>query len=416
MSKIPVWRAGFELEVILGDLGEPRFERGMLDDGPMDEASPAYCRAVAAALRERTGHAWSAPTSSRQRPGFYVVPEYGLDPLHWPMGRVAGVELLTPPLPLDEADAVRTEIIDAIEEIDGDFNFIPDEYTQDCGWHVNIDAGDALKLDPHRFIVGVDELLLLVRNDRLFTRYTGLQRHAVGVPLLRHLAQDPTAKFLQGASLGKLLNDRGGRDKGYAANFDKLLKGYIELRHFSADSFFNGPRLEQQLDRIPAALEVWFNQGGPFDDAFRRKFMVLSQWLAGIREKISWQLQPGIVVAQGHVQFADEPVGQIVADGLVELNLLGNAEYNYIATIRDIALPDIPEAVALLALDLAELSNLGIERAASPNKSFQGAVAQLANRLKGDPSLSSESQLVELMDAQSKRQETHLRWQPQASE
>src|SRR3546814_17596973 len=69
----------------------------------------------------------SAPTKSPQRPGFYVVPEYGLDPLNWPECRLAGVELLTPPLPLDEAEAVRTELYEAIYEIDGDFNFFRSE-------------------------------------------------------------------------------------------------------------------------------------------------------------------------------------------------------------------------------------------------------------------------------------------------
>ncbi|MFX9858905.1 hypothetical protein ABTP71_18460, partial [Acinetobacter baumannii] len=91
-----------------------------------------------------------------------------------------------------------------------------------CGWHINIDAGDGYRLDPDRFILGVDELLLLANNDRLFSRYTGLQRHAVGVPLLRHLAQDPEGKFLLGTALGNLLDASAGRDKGYAANFGKL--------------------------------------------------------------------------------------------------------------------------------------------------------------------------------------------------
>ncbi len=219
----------------------------------MDEASPAFCRAFAAKLRDRTGRAWSAPSGTPKQPGFYVVPEYGLDPLNWPEDRLTGVELLTPPLPLDEAETVRAELIEAIYEIDGDFNFVENDHTANCGWHINIDAGKGHRLDPDRFIVGVDELLLLANNDRLFSRYTALQRHAVGVPLLRHLAHDPTGKFLLGSALGNLLEARAGRDKGYAANFAKLDKGYLELRHFSAESFFNGPHLTEQLERIPAA-------------------------------------------------------------------------------------------------------------------------------------------------------------------
>jgi hypothetical protein len=90
----------------------------------MDEASPAFCRALAAQRRERTGRTWSAPSGSPQRPGFHVVTEYGLDPLNLPADRLAGVELLTPPLPLSEAETVRRELIDAIVAIDGDFNFL----------------------------------------------------------------------------------------------------------------------------------------------------------------------------------------------------------------------------------------------------------------------------------------------------
>ena len=64
----------------------------------------------------------------------------------------------------DDAETVRSEFIDAIYEIDGDCNSRADEQTGDCGWHINIDAGDGHRLDPDRFIVGVDELLLLARN------------------------------------------------------------------------------------------------------------------------------------------------------------------------------------------------------------------------------------------------------------
>lgn len=407
MSAIPSWRAGFELEVILGDLGEPRFERELRKHGPMDQASSTFCQAFAAKLRERTGRSWSAPSRSPQRPGFYVVPEYGLDPLNWPEDRFAGVELLTPPLPLDDAEMVRTELFEAIYEIDGDFNFFDNEHTANCGWHINIDAGDGFRLDPDRFILGVDELLLLANDDRLFSRYTALQRHAVGVPLLRHLAHDPTGKFLLGSALGNLLDGRAGRDKGYAANFAKLLKGYVELRHFSAESFFNGPPLTEQLERIPAAFEVWPAHSHPFEQAFRRKFVLLARWLARARAKLAWNLTQGLVAAEGRVHFDGEPIGHLMANGLVELNLFGHGEYDYVATIRDIALSDIPEAVALLALDLAELYNLGIRQRASSNTSFQRAVLQLAAQLRKEHGLSSSAQLEELAHAEKLRREMH---------
>ena len=407
MSAIPSWRVGFELEVILGDLGDPRFERELREGEPMDEASPAFCRVFASKLRERTGRTWSAPSKAPQRPGFYVVPEYGLDPLNWPEGRLAGVELLTPPLPLEEAETIRTEHCEVIYEIDGDFNFFASEHTDGCGWHINIDPGDGFRLDPDRFILGVDELLLLANNDRLFSRYTGLQRHAVGVPLLRHLAQDPKGKFLLGTALRNLLDATAGRDKGYAANFAKLLKGYVELRHFSAESFFNGPHLIEQLERIPAAFEVWPAHSHPFEQAFRRKFLLLSRWLARTRNKLTWDLTHGLVAASGRVHFAGEPLGHLKADGLLELNLYGHGEYEYVATIRNIVLSDIPEAIALLALDLAELHNFGVRQRASSNKAFQRAMLQLAGQLRKVPGLSSSAQLEELAKAETLRRAMH---------
>ncbi|KAJ8139405.1 hypothetical protein OY671_007382 [Metschnikowia pulcherrima] len=407
MSAIPSWRAGFESEVILGDLGEPRFERESRHGDAMDEASPAFCRVFAAKLRERTGRAWSAPSRPPQRPGFYVVPEYGSDPSNWPEDRLAGVESSTPPSPLDEAELVRTELYDAIYEIDGDFNFFDSDHTANCGWHINIDAGDGFQLDPDRFILGVDESSSLANNARLFSRYTALQRHAVGVPLSRHSAHDPTGKFSSGSALGNLLEAHAGRDKGYAANFAKSLKGYVESRHFSAESFFNGPHLIEQLERIPAAFAVWPAHSHPFEQAFRRKFSSLSHWLARARCKSAWDQTQGSVAAEGRVHFAGEPLGHLMANGLVELNSFGHGDYEYIATIRDIVLSDIPEAVALLALDLAELTNLGVRQRASRNKSFQRAVSQLAGQSRKDPGLSSSAQLEELANAEKSRRKMH---------
>lgn len=72
----------------------------------------------------------------------YVVPEHSFDPLGWPEDRLTAVELLTPPLPFEDADVVRRQIAGAIFEIDGDFNVERSQVTDDCGWHINIDAGE----------------------------------------------------------------------------------------------------------------------------------------------------------------------------------------------------------------------------------------------------------------------------------
>src|SRR3546814_2958573 len=87
-----------------------------------------------------------------------------------------------------------------------------------------MDAGDGYRLVPDRVILGVDELLLRANNDRLFSRYTGLQRHAVGVPLLRHLAQDPQGKFLLGTALGNLLDASAGRSEEHTSELQSLMR------------------------------------------------------------------------------------------------------------------------------------------------------------------------------------------------
>jgi len=394
MAEKAIWRAGFEVEVVLGHLNIPRFQRELEAGGAMDRASHAYCQAVAALLRQHTGRRWMAPRRSSSKPGYYVISEYGLDPLYWPEDRLAGVELLTPPLPLPEADSVRREIIRAIDEIDGEFNFWPSDVTADCAWHINIDPGEEHNLDPEAFIVGVDELLLLSRNDRLFSKYAGLQRHSVGFSVLRHLDQDPQGKLLR-PTLPILLSAHAGRGKSFAANFDKLLRGYLELRHFSAASFFDGPSLIEQLERILPAMEVPFNQTALLGDLFFKKFMVLATWLASTRERISWQVGPfNLMQAEGLVSFDDAPIGTILFDGSAELHLHGRKRYDHIAALRGFELPDVAEAVALLALDLAELRNFGAARKPSSSKVFQNEIVRLANVLKADPELSSDHQLA----------------------
>lgn len=211
--------------------------------------------------------------------------------------------------------------------------------------------------------------------------------------------------MLGGLALDNLLHDCAGRDKGYAANFAKVIKGYVELRHFSADSFFIGSGLEDQLERMPLAFELWPSQSESQDQVFHRKFDLLSRWLKRHRNLLSWNLHPGLIIAEGRVHFAGEPLRQLVGNGLVEINLFGDEEHDYVATICDLDLPDIAEGVALLALDLAELHNLGVPQDTCANKLFQKAVLALAAKLCKEPSLASIDQLHFLEEARAARRQ-----------
>lgn len=372
-----IWRAGFEIEVVLGDLDDERFHYALQES--MDIASPAYCQAVAKRLTAATGRRWTAPKTHPAKPGFYVVEEYDLDPLNWPFGRVAGVELLTPPLPLEQAEQVRCEIVAAIDEIDGRFNFRRSEETDNCAWHINIDAGEE-SLEPHKYILAVDELPLLRANNRLFSKYASPQRHAYGVALLRHLRADPQGSLLAGTGLTNLLLNNCGEGKRYACNFAKLERGYVELRHFSALTFFKGPPLAQTLYPITRAFESWAMEEEPMADALRRRTFALREWLDSFRSDLRWETGPMNIIATGHVFLDEEKIADLTWNGSFDIRLRGRKRYQYIAEMYDVGAMDICDAVGVLALDLAELINLGHGVRSSGSTKFQGLLKDLASR------------------------------------
>lgn len=377
MQSDTIWRAGFEIEVVLGDLDDDRFYYALRD--PMDIASPAYCQAVAKRLSAATGRRWTAPKTPPSKPGFYVVEEYDLDPLDWPYGRVAGVELLTPPLPLDQAEQVRSEIVAAIDEIDGRFNFRRSKETDGCAWHINIDAGGE-GLNPHKYILAVDELPLLRASNRLFSKYASPQRHAYGVALLRHLRADAQGALLIGTGLINLLQNNCGEGKRYACNFAKLERGYVELRHFNALSFFTGPPVAHIIYPITRAFESWAIEEEPMADAMRRRIFALRDWLDTFRSRLRWETAPMNIVAEGHAFLDQEKIADLAWNGSFDIRLRGRKRYRYIAEMYDVSATDVYDAIGVLALDLAELINLGHRVSPSGSRKFQGLLQDLALR------------------------------------
>ena len=97
---------------------------------------------------------------------------------------------------------------------------------------------------------------------------------------------------MRSTGLENLLNMGAGRSKRHAANFASLERGYVELRHFSALSFFNGPSLVEQLDRIPTAMAMGPNQSSHLTDIFLRKFLVLFEWLGPVDKPVLAPAQP----------------------------------------------------------------------------------------------------------------------------
>lgn len=341
-----------------------------------------YRRALAKQLTAHTGYRWTVPVSSLNRTGFFVLDEYDLDPLDWPRGRIAGVELVTPPLPLPEADTARQALVKAIAAIDGQFNFRRSRVTKSCSWHINIDAGPEEGLDAFKFILGVNEFAVLASNDRLQSSYATPQRHAYGIALLRHLQADPDGALLIGAGLMNFLVENVGLGKRYAANFAKLERGYVELRHFSALSFLKGPDIATQMKPITQAFELWLSELGPFEDAIVAKFKVLAHWLASFRARLSCSISPMNAWAMGNLLLDEEAIADVTWNGSADLRVVGRMDHQTLGMIRDVSWPDIEEALAVVALDIAELLIAGRKLPRSASRNFQALVLDLANNLK----------------------------------
>jgi hypothetical protein len=380
---IPVcdaWRAGFEIELLLGDLFDERFE-DYLDD-PMDEASHDYCRAVAAQLSDATGRRWTAPLKKQTRTGYYVYPEYNLDPIEWEWGIVAGVELVTPPLPLAEAEELRRDICAWVIEVDGEINTYPNAISQTAGWHINVDSGGQGRLDPADMALCVEETGILLYAKRYPSRYAAPQRHAFGAPFLRQLRSDfPINQFAD--NIGNFLRSHAGRSKRYATNLGKLESGYIELRHYGTERFFSKEPLARLIAPFVRAAQANHESKHRLEKRLLATFEVLDDWLRAIEPRLqcSWKPESEYVnISFGVITFDGKPLGGAKWDGDAEFTLMGSAEDDS-PTIREQHGADFAVSIAVLALDVAIIR--GAIHGAMPleNAAFSRAIDQLGATL-----------------------------------
>lgn len=373
------WRVGFELELVLGDLGDYRFiaER----EGPMDRASPAFCQTVTKRLREATGYPWSAPRQYPRRTGFFVLDEYDLDPIDWPRSRVAGVELLTPPLPMAEAEGCRQRIIEAIFAIDGAFNFLTGVATERCAWHANVDLPEQ-PIYPSAFLASANEFPILANNGRLFSRYAAPQTHAFGIPLLRHLIAERDAALLCWSGIENLLSHHIGKGKRFATNFGKLDSGYVELRHFRSSAFLDEVAdLEELLAPLLGALAA-----PPEDednDRLIKTFGTLADWLVSVGDRLGistphdgWQ-----ILWTGALTFDGEPIGYANWNGDLEVILESRTKYEPIAVMRGVQWPDWKLSVAILALQYVQCREMKLVSKRSASPAFSRAMTELSRKL-----------------------------------
>lgn len=136
---------------------------------------------------------------------------------------------------------------------------------------------------------------------------------------------------------------------------------------------------------IPAALEMSLTTSGRLEDIFLRKLLILHQWLEEIRPRLTWHVGPyGWSIAEGAIFFDGQRIGTLVANGMLEVHLHSRKRYRYTASMWKVNLADVAEAVALLALDLADLRNADYSPRYSNNSAFQKCVTELAKSLRKD--------------------------------
>ncbi len=265
---MPQMNIGFEIELILDDLGRPEFSLDEIYE-PMDIASEEYCQAVAEILSKETGHHWktsSAPWGGDEQPrdpaGFYVIPEYDLDPIDFVDGQIAGVEIITPPLPLEVADELRQQIMSAVYLHVLDMEFDPQSNFK-SGWHINIDI-DGCMPDPVRWAAMVDEYAIIAGTGREGRRDCGAAARSVYLTAIDAALSGDRLEINQ-EYLSNLMQDRAKLGKCFAANFSRGT--YLELRHLGAECFLRGDSLEVLLEPI---LSVDFTSDAAFDLAMKR--------------------------------------------------------------------------------------------------------------------------------------------------
>lgn len=352
------WRAGFEIELVLDDLGEPRFSRY----GPMDEASPAYRQALARILSDLTGERWTAPNASPRRVGYYVLPEYDIDPLafeEYP-DLVAGVELVTPPLPLSEAEELRRGLVAGLVEHDFlNLDFV-NEASRFLGWHINIDPGpDQRRLEGSRFITQVDEMSMLLLSGRTATRNTGLQRHGFGPPLLRDMCS-PRPLITPGHDFENFLNDHLGRSKSFAANFGR--SRYVELRHYSSAEFVSDFDLTTLLEKVLGAFGCSHADQSEARQRLFEQFNRVADLVSESESRLSvdWQAAGPIVDArEGTLRLDGKVVGNAWWNGSLAMHLIGVDGGFPIASVWRQSPADLHVAFAVLCLDLLDWRRLG---------------------------------------------------------
>lgn len=388
------WRVGFEVEMLFGDLGLKKYRRVIEEEGGFDIASIPFCKDIAARLSKQTGEKWSA-TDEPSGNGFFVMPERDLDPYDFTDGAVGGVELITPPLLMHEAEEMRLNIIQAIDDIENGFVHHCDP--SKAGWHVNVDKGDNRDIEPSTICAGLwegrdSEIDLLLSTERYGngSRYTAPQHHGYGPALMLALVSPPFS--LTRDSLSSFLYHHCGRSKRFATNLGKLEQGYIEYRHLGLTQFFEEEvSIASYLDTQLRAMTIGFSNSQPFYDRLFDRFTLLGEWLNPLQSRFTCRTRDRQRGQEGQYLFDGEVVARTLWDGIGELrfgsdedelrdptnNNLNDRVFPTLTTGLDA--DELLAGVAILAMDTLYFERCDAKGPSLP-KAFDEAVMNLKER------------------------------------
>ena len=353
------WRLGFEIEMLMGDLGLKKYRQYCGD--AMDVVTQDYCRALAAHLKEATGESWQASMDGYQKGRFCVTPEYDLDPLFFPDDAVGGVELVTPPLVLADAEEMRSLIIEAVLAIDG--GFVMPSSPELCGWHLNVDRGrNTRPIDVARTAAGMfwhtAELPLLLRTRRFGSRHTSPQTHAYGPALInafKHPVLAPTQD-----EIDAFIHAHCGRSKAFATNFAKVLdRGYVELRHASVETFFdNDLTIEETFADLFLAVSGESFKKEPLWGAMAATFKDLAEWTRSLEGHLDLvaKRSSSLPGREGKVLYKGRELAHFSWNGQAEISMLHPLGESHFLDFRlemtcGVDADEIPAAIAVLAMD-----------------------------------------------------------------
>ena len=362
------WNFGFEVEMIMGDLGLPRYRRCRHD--PFDLAPTDYLRALAKLLSKETGEKWIVSDEGYKPGKFCVLPEYNLDPIAFPQGGIAGVELVTPPLRALEAGEFRKILLRAVLQMEGGLQY--SRTADELGWHVNVDPGSddgwfARSFAMNGIFYRNAELPLLVLGGRYGSPYASPQHHAYGPALVKALSHPAVAP--RARELDAFLERHAGLSKAYATNLGKLDRGYVELRHTSIRHFLD---TRWQIGHLFGDLCIGL--GAMPCDNFRHgqrmieSFMIIKEWLAkradGFEVYVDGEASM-CGIRSGYLAFKGDRLGSVFWNGMAEIELDRPRHAMYAPGMRSsmvcgVDADEIIPAVAVLAFDLVWASQWNV--------------------------------------------------------